>query len=355
MKKIRVLVVDDSIFMINLITDILKDSGVIEIIGTASDGKEAVEKAKSLSPDVMTMDIEMPKKNGLDALKEIMQVNPLPIIMLSFLTERGADVTIQALQYGAFDFVTKPSNIKSENIIEIKNDIIDKVLLAYSQREKWITQWNKIGKIVEKKNYYFDNKSDSIEGIVAIGISTGGPKALQEVIPGIPKHFPYSILIVQHMPAGFTNSLANRLDSISQIRVVEAKDGQELEKGTAYLAPGNFHMTVVKNSIKYQIKLDQNEHVGGLRPSVDVLYKSLKDIKLDKIFVVMTGMGSDGTKGLLEAKNEKKDLVIAEDEKSCIVFGMPKSAIQSGLVDEIILLNEISDFIVNNVKKKRGC
>ncbi len=358
--KIRVLVVDDSYFMRKLISNILIDSDDIEVIDTASDGLEAISKVQALSPDVITLDIEMPKINGLEALKEIMQKKPTPTIVLSSLTKDGADTTMQALNIGAFDFIAKPSKNILLDIQKIKDDLINKILVAYNQKENWRKQWVKKDNEsqTEKKDTTFDfsiNKSDYLQGIVAIGTSTGGPKALQEVIASLPEDLPYSILIVQHMPIGFTKSLANRLNSISKINVIEAEDGQKIIHGTAYIAPGNYHMTIEKGISSYQIKLNQSDPVGNLRPSVDVLFRSLKNINLNKIFVIMTGMGSDGTNGVIEAKDKENDILIAEDEKSCIVYGMPKSVIQKRLANEVVLLKDISNSIINNIKKQRRC
>jgi len=361
LKQIRVLVVDDSFFMRKLISDLLFKSGIIEVVDTAKDGMEAIQKIKGYKPDVVTLDVEMPKMNGLEALTEIMKTFPLPIIMLSSLTKVGTDITIEALQLGAFDFIAKPSGSISFDIAKIKNDLIDKILIAHNQKEKWIQQWNnnnRLGfnrKVVEANECHEKiNNNGIIRGIVAIGTSTGGPKALQEVITKIPKNFPYPIVIVQHMPPGFTKSLALRLDSLSNIRVFEARDKQILQPGTAYIAPGNYHMTVELLNNQYLIRLDQRDPVGGHRPSVDLLFGSLKNFTLNKIMVIMTGMGSDGTKGLQAIIKDKNVTMIAEDEKTCVVFGMPKSAIKSGVIDMVIPIEEIAFQIVDVVKKQRG-
>lgn len=360
MAKIRVIVVDDSYFMRKLISNILNESGIIEVIDTANNGLDAITKILALSPDVITLDVEMPKKNGLEVLKEIMQKRPTPTIMLSSLTKMGADITIQALSFGAFDFIEKPSSNILVDIQKIKDELINKIIMAYEQKERWQRQWVKtqyINQNIKDKaeSLVTINESDYLEGVVAIGTSTGGPKALQEVLADLPKEFPYAILIVQHMPPGFTKSLAKRLNSISKINVVEAEDGQKILQGTAYVAPGDFHMKLVKGNNGFQIKLEQSELVGNLRPSVDVLFQSLKDIDLNKIFVIMTGMGSDGTNGAINAKDPQRDILIAEDEKTCVVFGMSKSIIQKGLADEVVLLNEISNSIINSIKKQRRC
>lgn len=361
MEKIRVLVVDDSFFMRKMLSDILEGSGVIKVIGTAKDGVEALEQVKKLSPDVITLDVEMPKMNGLEALKEIMLECPIPVIMLSSLTKNGSVTTIKALELGAFDFIAKPSGAISLDIGKVKKEINEKIVLAYAQKEKWKSQW--YNNASKKTNNVNKNKftrkleptSNDLQGIIVIGTSTGGPKALYEVIPKISKNISYAILIVQHMPAGFTKSLADRLDSIAEINVVEAENNQEIIKGTAYIAPGDFHMTIKKNINTYKISLNQEKLVSGHRPSVDALIKSFKYIDLNKIYVIMTGMGSDGTKGIIEARDEKNDIIIAEDETSCIVYGMPKSIINKGLADEVVLLDNIADSIIESVNKQRRC
>ncbi len=346
--------------MRKLISDFLSNSGLIEVIDTAKDGREAIEKIKKQQPDVVTLDVEMPKMNGLEALAEIMKSYPVPVLMVSSLTKEGTDITIQALQLGAFDFIAKPSGAISFDIAKIKDDLIDKILIAHKQKEKWLQQWNS-NKIGIKRNFSDSvdcnekvNKNEMTNGIVAIGTSTGGPKALQEVITKIPMNFPYPIVIIQHMPPGFTKSLAVRLDTLSKIRVIEAEDKQVLQPGTAYIAPGNYHMVIEQQNSQFMIRLNQNDPIGGHRPSVDVLFESLRNITLNKVMVVMTGMGSDGTKGLQAIKKDKNVTMIAEDEKTCVVFGMPKSAIKSGVIDMVIPLNDIANKIVDIVKKQRG-
>lgn len=350
MNKIKVLVVDDSFFMRKMISDLLISSGVVEVIDTAKNGLEAVEKTAKLMPDVVTLDVEMPKLNGLEALQKIMANNPVPIIMLSSLTKSGTDTTIKALEYGAFDFVAKPSGSISFDIAKIKNELVDKVLLAYNQRDRWLKQWN-IKNVVEnhpisKSKITYIKNSD---WIVAIGTSTGGPKALQEVITKIPKDFPFPILIVQHMPPGFTKSLADRLNSLSEITVMEAKDNDLIKPGTAYIAPGNYHMVISRKGEGNYINLNQMPPVSGHRPSVDVMFESLADSSLKKVFVIMTGMGSDGTKGLKIAKKDG-DIAIAQDESTCVVYGMPKTAVQSGLVDITVPIYQIHNNIINSVQ-----
>ncbi len=347
--------------MRKMLADLLTIDGLIDVIGTAKNGQEAIEKIETLTPDVITMDVEMPILNGIDALKEIMKSKPIPIIMLSSLTKAGADITIKALQLGAFDFVAKPSGSISFDIKNVKNELIDKILIAHHQKEKWAKQWNIYSKPIQhpSKEILIENCTSqgtdtNLLGIVAIGTSTGGPKALQEVLPNLPSNFPYALLIVQHMPAGFTKSLANRLNSLSEIEVMEAEDGQLIEKGKAYIAPGQYHMVINKRGDQYYIRLNQEPPVGRHRPSVDVMFASLKGIEMDTIAVVLTGMGNDGTKGLLDLKSKSNTIAIAEAEETCVVFGMPKSAIQSGMIDQIVPIQNISLKIIESVRKQRG-
>lgn len=353
MKTIQVLVVDDSAFMRKLIVDFLQEEPSIEVIGTARNGIEAIEKVNKLRPDVITMDIEMPKMNGLDALAIINKQTPTPIIMLSSTTKIGAENTIIAMQNGAIDFVTKPSGPISLDLIKVKEELIQKVKHASQVNMDKVcrplvqTKLNK--KPVESilvPNHH-NSWNQSRKKLICIGSSTGGPRALQEVITNLPDSIKAPILIVQHMPAGFTKSLANRLNSMSDITVKEAEDGDILEDGVAYIAPGNAHIQLNKHGSKVSISLDHSPPIKGHRPSVDFMFQSVSKLsEYDKIAVILTGMGSDGSKGLIELKNNGNVKAIAESENSCIVFGMPKSAIATNLVDEIKDLEQISNTIM---------
>ena len=352
--KIRVVIVDDSPFMRKIIGDILNSDKDIEVISTAKNGKEGIEIIKQLKPDVVTMDIEMPIMNGLETLKNIMKINPVPVIMLSNLTSKGAEATMLALELGAVDFIQKPSSLFSINTEDFKTQFIKQIKSAH--RAKLIKSYT----IPEEKTTIPDYKKDDIitttsetKNIVAIGTSTGGPRALQHIIPLIPKRFPGSIFVVQHMPPGFTKSLADRLDSLSQIRVKEAEHGEKVYSGYVYIAPGNYHLKIKQNrSDELYIDLSQEAPVTGHRPSVDVLFDSLSKLNLVNIkttAVIMTGMGSDGTKGLKNLKKKKQWHIIAQNEESSVVYGMPKSAVQAGVVDEILPLDKIVKAIVNRM------
>ncbi len=365
MKKIRVLIVDDSAFMRKLITDFLQEEESIEVIGTARNGQDGLKKIELLNPDVVTMDVEMPIMNGLEALKEIMQKYPRPVIMLSSTTKEGTDNTIKSLQYGAFDFIAKPSGAISLDLFKIKEQLKEKVKLAITANFKnkqilvrnekniphQIKEYSKIDTYSEKSTTYSEKKRLK-DKIVCIGTSTGGPRALQHVLPKLPKDIDAPIFIVQHMPPGFTNSLANRLNSMSFITVKEAENGEIVKKGTAYIAPGGSHMHVIQTGTSLVIKVDKSEIRNGHRPSVDVMFESISQLKnYYKVAVIMTGMGSDGTEGLKRLKTTGIVDAISESEQTSVVYGMPKSAYATQLVDKVEHVEDIAASIMNFIKK----
>ncbi len=356
---IRVLVVDDSAFMRKVISDILSSDEKIQIIDTAKNGEEAIEKAVRLKPDIITLDIEMPVMNGLECLKILKNMCDIPVLMLSSLTQAGTEFTIQALENGAVDFVAKPTNIFNMTSDEKKIELIEKVKLTaqIKQKDKEFQDKSQLEKEngknqvnaakVRKKN---DSETE-IKKIVAIGISTGGPKALREVIPYLPADIPAAILIVQHMLPGFTKPLAERLNYISNIEVKEAENGEYIRAGCVYIAPADYHMGIqVEKSDKIRIELSGEPPLGGHRPAVDVMMDSISRTDLTNVVaVIMTGMGGDGSKGIKKVKNRNNAYIIAQDEKSCIVFGMPKVAIETGVVDAVVPLNEIANEIIRIV------
>jgi len=360
--KIKVLVVDDSAFMRKMIADLLSADPVIEVIDKARNGLDGVRKVKELSPDVVTMDVEMPIMNGLEALELLMKNHPLPVVMLSSITWEGAEATIKALELGAVDFIPKPSGSISLDIHKIQEQLIEKVKTAAKARinrcsVKPIThpperiEVNSSLEIIHKhKQLPHPVKqpiNKKIENIILIGTSTGGPKALQVLLSSLPTGIPAAFLIVQHMPPGFTKSLAQRLNSLSEIKVVEAEDRMMIETGCAYIAPGDFHMKLEQQKDGgLFIQLDQNEPIAGHRPSVDVLFRSAAAVHHpSKYAIVMTGMGSDGTKGIAELRKTGCKEAIVEDESTCVVFGMPRAAIQSGNVDKVLPLPQIGPYI----------
>ena len=347
---INVLVVDDSAFMRKMISSMLETDREIQVADKARNGQDALEKIKKLKPDVVTLDMEMPVMNGLEALKIIMKDYSLPVIMISSTTKEGTETTIQAMEHGAFDFIPKPSGSISLDINKIQTDLINKVKHAFHSVERRKSADNFKDKAqpegaetaVEKFMEYTGKKT-----LIAIGTSTGGPKALQQVLIGLPEKINAPILIVQHMPKGFTKSLSERLNSLSKINVKEAENGEILKNGVAYIAPGGFHLKVRKIGTSLAVHLDESNTINGHRPSVDALFYSLASLTNYKmITVILTGMGSDGTKALTELRKNVMTLTLAESEQSAIVFGMPRAAIESGQVDLVIHINQVASTLV---------
>ncbi|MGO1468771.1 MAG: protein-glutamate methylesterase/protein-glutamine glutaminase [Tissierella sp.] len=330
----RLMVVDDSAFMRKIISDSIKDVEGIKVAGIARNGIDALEKIDRLKPDIITLDIEMPKLNGIETLKEIKNNYDIPVIMLSSITK--TDTTIKALELGAIDFIEKPENL-NENLDKFKNELELKVgsLVACKNCTN-----------NERKKISLSNDISKTNAIV-IGASTGGPKALVYLIENLPS-INIPIFITQHMPKGFTLSFAERLDKLTGARVVEAKDNMKIENGTIYIAPGDFHMRLENGSIK----LSKEEKLHGVRPAVDYLFESAAKTYREKLVgIILTGMGRDGTDGMKKIK-EKGGTTIAQDEATSVVFGMPGSAIENGLVDEVLSLENISKTLNNILRVK---
>lgn len=374
MRKKKVLVVDDSAFMRKVITDILSSEPKLEVVGVARNGKDALEKLTTLQPDVITLDVEMPVMDGLEALNRIMKTRPTPVVMLSSTTEQGAENTVLAMESGAIDFVAKPGGAISLNLETIKDEIIEKVLeatkvsmakvnirprLQKSHRPqkslKTFTEPNvkqeeafrvkeqpKFPQKTSRKKFTTSNQA-----ILAIGTSTGGPRALQEVLTNLPKDISAPILIVQHMPAGFTKSLADRLNKLSEISVKEVEHGDLLENGVAYIAPGGKHFKVRKlgNSIFAELDAEEPPQMGH-RPSVDILFKSIASLSNIKcLAVIMTGMGNDGMNGTKQLKASSETIVLAESSETSVVYGMPRAIVEQNLADDIVRLEDIATMI----------
>ncbi len=347
MSRIKVLVVDDSAFMRKIITEILTTSSEIEVIGRAKNGQEAIEKVTRLRPDVVTMDIEMPVLDGLQALGYIMSECPTRVIMLTAAESKQGDLTMTAFQYGAVDFIQKPSGSISLDMEKIKDELIRKVLAAAH------VDIHKLIFIEEKrirKERTVPIQKIRTKKILIIGSSTGGPRALQHVIPLLPVDLRIPVLVVQHMPAGFTKSLAERLNSQSVLKVREAAEGDIIETGTVLIAPGDFHMIVKQQKINGELRevigLSKGDKVQGVRPSIDVLLESVAKIYgQNSIGVILTGMGSDGSNGIRKLKLAGGK-VIAEDESTCVVYGMPRSVIEQKLADYILPIHKIAESIV---------
>lgn len=350
MSKIRVLVVDDSAFMCRVISDAINQLPGMEVVGWAGNGREALDRIPGLQPDVVTMDVEMPAMDGLAALEQIMKANPVPVIMVSSLTKQGTEQTLKALQLGAVDFVAKPTARVPHNMTQFGEELKRKILAAAGARKKL----QNLYRSTDLKSTFRKTSADkrtldlnaALNKLVLIGTSTGGPKALHQVIPNLPGNLAAGVLIVQHMPAGFTKSLAERLDGISQLRVKEAEHGERVLPGCVYIAPGDFHMTVNAQTTEggktLHLALNQDPPRSGHRPSVDVMLESVAEQFWAKmVCVIMTGMGSDGAKGLAMVK-DRGGKTVAEDQSTCIVYGMPKMAVETGKVDRVVPLPEIS-------------
>ncbi len=349
-RTVNVLIVDDSAFMRNAISSMISSDPEINVIGIARDGIEAVEKVASLKPDIVTLDIEMPRMNGLEALKRIMAENPVPILMVSSLTSDGAKATLEALEHGAVDFIPKNLSDLSINIVKIKQMLIDKIK-SIGRKGLGIVARQKVRAAkplnMPKPTEYTSHRKT---GIVAIGTSTGGPKALQLVISRIPKDFPVPILIAQHMPPAFTGPFAERLNQLSEINVKEAEHGEIIEKGTAYIAPGSGHMGIKRKKItETRIEISGPSDKYIYKPSVDVLLLSTVEVYSGQVLgIVLTGLGNDGEKGMREIKN-KGGRTIVESKESCVVYGMPKAVVEAGVADKIVPLDEVPGEIINSV------
>ncbi|WP_334072967.1 MULTISPECIES: chemotaxis response regulator protein-glutamate methylesterase [Paenibacillus] len=445
----RVMVVDDSAFMRKIISDLIEQDPDFQVSGTATNGREAIEMIGSVSPDLVTMDVEMPEMNGLEALQRVMKEHPLPVIMLSGINEQGMRETILALELGAFDFIRKPSATTSSHDIEkVGRDLREQMRAAMAAKERklarektlkpkglelqpptedktrgrknapvlpkpsagppgWASGLDQVaaaeapkeatkravpkapdlrgapdrpkpalmpeekrpigggqpsakskpgkerGDVVAKPpSAPVRERNMAFTDLVAIGTSTGGPKALKAVLEKLPADFPAPVVIVQHMPPNFTKSLAQRLHSLSALTVVEAEEGMALQAGTAYIAPGGFHLHVVSGAKgSYKVSLSKQELRNGHRPSVDVLYESLLPLtSLKRHIVLLTGMGSDGARSMKLLYDSGVSSTIAESEETCVVYGMPRSAIELGCVSRILPLHEIGSKLAQDVK-----
>ncbi|NMB53297.1 MAG: chemotaxis response regulator protein-glutamate methylesterase [Leptolinea sp.] len=345
---VKVLVVDDSAFMRFTITKHLNEFPGIVVLAAAKDGMEALDLIPKLKPDVVTLDVEMPHLDGLSTLREIMSRHPLPVVMLSSLTSEGTLETVRALTLGAVDFVAKPDN--KANMASILSEVGNKVLRA-AKAKVWQTttpaqffETPASAKMLEKKVRQLRTQ----DKIVVIGSSTGGPRALNTVVPMLGADIPAAFVIIQHMPAGFTRSLSERLNGTSELYIKEAAPDDRLEVGKALLAPGGFHMVFDENE---KVTLNQNPTVHGVRPAVDVTLLSIAKLYSSRVVTaILTGMGSDGTNGALMVHNSG-GWVISEAEDTCVVYGMPRSVFEAGASNEVVPLDRVADAIRNAVGK----
>jgi two-component system, chemotaxis family, protein-glutamate methylesterase/glutaminase len=341
---IRVLIVDDSRMIRDVLTDILKEQPDIQVVGAAADAFEARDMIRDLKPDVITLDVEMPKMNGLEFLDKLMRARPTPVVMISSATERGSEVTFRALELGAVDFVTKP-RLGDETPEDYGNVIADKIRAARSARLKQPRRADpndtaSMPAVIAKKPVPRGIKTS--EKLIAVGASTGGTEAIREFLAGMTPDCP-GIVIVQHMPENFTRMFAERLNGLCQITVKEAEHNDPILPGHAYIAPGGKHLWVKRDEGQLLAKLSTEPPMNLHRPSVDFLFMSVaKFVAADTVGVLMTGMGKDGARGMLEMKN-KGAYTIAQDEASSVIFGMPREAIELGAVDEVVTLTRIRD------------
>ncbi len=329
MEQIKILVVDDSLLMQHVLTDLLQSDPKVIVVGTARDGEEALSKIPKLHPDVVTLDIEMPRMNGLTAVRKIMETNPVPVVMISALTQREAQLTLKALEFGAVDYVPKPSGQISLNMNSVKDELLLKVKMAASANVRQA----KLDEVQETEHSMLRLS----EKIIVIAASTGGPQAVTQVLTHLPSAIP-PMLLVQHMPKGVTKLFADGLNQSCKFKVKEAEEGDYLQEGLALIAPGGFHMAITNNG---RISLNQHPPVNYVRPAADVTMISSAEVYGSKnVGVVLTGMGSDGAQGIRSIK-EKGGATIAQDEKTSVVFGMPKMAAQTGCVDVVAPLERI--------------
>ncbi len=345
--KIRVLVVDDSVFMRTVLKSALSKSDKIEVIGSAQNGQEAVDKIAQLKPDVVTLDVEMPGVDGLEVLRRVMPKTPLPIVMVSTKTQAGAAMTFEALALGAVDYVAKPLSDRDASLQGFQDKVVRAVEAAFHANISRLGTGDHT-RILKPRSATFP--VDDL--VVAIGISAGGPATLHKMIPLLPKTFP-PVVLTQHMPADFTGPFAKRLDAVSQLEVREATEGDELLPGRLLLAAGDRHLRVRRRAGRVVATLDAGPKVAGFRPSVDAMFESVVEAYGGNVVaLVMTGMGSDGSDGLRKLK-AKGARTLAQDQASSIVYGMPKAAFETGCVDEVVSLAEIPDRLVKALSEMR--
>ena len=350
MKKIRVVVVDDSALVRSLLAEIINREKDMECVGAANDPLIAREMIRELNPDVITLDIEMPRMDGIDFLARLMRLRPMPVVMISTLTERGAEVTMKALELGAVDFVAKPRIGVADGLSELAVQIVDKVRIAATAHIKRAVGLPPAGGAAASAPAPVRATLASIgrvstEKLICIGASTGGTEAIKEVLMRLPADSP-GIVITQHMPPGFTTSFAARLNSLCQIMVQEAVNGERILPGHAYIAPGGKQFRVDRSGANYVAVVEDGELVNRHKPSVEVLFRSAANVVGRNAFgIMLTGMGNDGARAMREMK-DAGSYNFVQDEASCIVFGMPREAILHGAADEVLPLSEIAPALV---------
>jgi two-component system chemotaxis response regulator CheB len=355
MTKTRVVVVDDSALVRSLLAEIINRQPDMECVGAAPDPLVAREMIRELNPDVITLDVEMPRMDGIDFLGKLMRLRPMPVVMVSTLTERGADVTLRALELGAVDFVAKPKIGVADGLKLLAQDITDKVRIASKARMHRAaplaaaTPSAKPAAGTEPPRPVASIGRLSTEKIIFIGASTGGTEATKEVLMNLPADCP-AVVITQHMPPGFTKSYAARLDGMCKVRVAEARDGERILPGLAYIAPGGFHLSVERSGANYIARVVDGDPVNRHKPSVEVLFKSAaRVVGPNALGLMLTGMGADGASAMKEMR-DAGSYNLAQDEASCVVFGMPREAIAAGAVHEVLPLTQIAAKLIERLR-----
>lgn len=346
--KIKVLIVDDSALIRSVMNEIIRKQPDMEVVGVAPDPLVARDLIKQTNPDVLTLDVEMPRMDGLDFLEKLMRLRPMPVVMVSTLTERGSEITLRALELGAVDFVTKPKLSIQSGMLEYAELITDKIRTAAKARVKRAALPSNHSKVPGEGLPLIRNPLTSSEKLIIVGASTGGTEAIREFLVQMPSDCP-GILITQHMPEGFTRSFAKRLDGLCKITVREAEGGERVLPGHAFIAPGHSHLTLVRSGANYVTQLDQGPPVNRHRPSVDVLFESAaRHAGKNAVGVILTGMGKDGAAGMLTMKNAGA-YNFAQDEATCVVFGMPREAIAVGATHEVGALTALPGMVLGHL------
>lgn len=370
MGKVKVLIVDDSAVIRSLLTEILSSDPQIEVVGTAGDPYKAREKIRRLEPDVITLDIEMPKMDGLSFLEKLMRLHPMPVVMISSMTQKGADIALRAIELGAFDFIGKPRADIASAFLEYQDEITAKVKAAAKASSKIngssvetkakrpppqiLDTSPKLSSDVILSKPDSKKRKTGAESIIAIGASTGGTEAIRRVLEDLPANHMPAIVVAQHIPPIFSESFAKRMHSLSALTVAEAKDNEAVKPGHVYIAPGDKHLLLERKINGYICRLNDGPPVNRHKPSVDVLFRSVaKSVGDNAIGIILTGMGADGALGLQEMK-ECGALTIAQDEASSVVWGMPGEAIKRGAATKVLSLADVAPFLIKEGRKKSG-
>jgi two-component system chemotaxis response regulator CheB len=358
MPNVKVLIVDDSALVRRMLTEILGAAPGVEVIGTASDPYMARDKIKALNPDVVTLDVEMPRMDGVTFLRNLMRLRPMPVVMISSLTERGADITLEALELGAVDFVAKPKIDLAHSFSDYAEEIVSKVRAAARVQVKPLRATGAPANLNVEQRHSADavlarqapRGLKTTDKLIAIGASTGGTEAIKEILTQLPAGTPGTV-ITQHIPEAFSGPFARRMNGISAMTVLEAEDGQQILPGHAYIAPGNRHLIVIRDGARYVCRLNDGPPVNRHKPSVDVLFRSVaQNVGANAVGVILTGMGNDGAQGMKEMR-EAGIVTIAQDEKTSVVWGMPGEAVKLGGVDVVLPLDRIAGELVQAIER----